>query len=255
MKIYKVGEIVDFKGKVVLITGGSRGIGKSIAVEFAKLGASVVINYKSNNDAAEETLCDIKALGGYAVAIKGDISDYNFVKNMVEDIINKFGKIDILVNNAGISKIGLFIDMQEEDFDDVIGTNLKGIFNTCHNVSKYMLNKRNGNIINISSIWGGVGASCEVLYSASKGGVNSFTKALGKELAASGIRVNAVQPGVIDTEMNKWLSKEERHSLIEEIPMMKFGEGDDIAKLVTYLASDNAKYVTAQVITVDGGYI
>lgn len=246
---------MDFAGKVVLITGGSRGIGKSIAVEFAKLGATVVINYKSNDNAVEETLCDIKSLGGYAVAIKGDISDYKFVKNMIDDIINKFGKIDVLVNNAGISKIGLFIDMEEEDFDDIIGTNLKGIFNTCHNVSKYMLKKRKGNIINISSIWGGVGASCEVLYSASKGGVNSFTKALGKELAASGIRVNAVQPGVIDTEMNKWLSKEEKDSLIEEIPMMKFGKGEDIAKLVTYLASDNAKYITAQVITVDGGYV
>lgn len=246
---------MDFKGKVVLITGGSRGIGKSIAVEFAKLGAAVVINYKSNDNAAEKTICDIKSLGGYAVAIKGDINDYNFVKTMIDDIINKFGKIDVLVNNAGISKIGLFIDMEEDDFDDIIGTNLKGIFNTCHNVSKYMLKERKGNIINISSIWGGVGASCEVLYSASKGGVNSFTKALGKELAASGIRVNAVQPGVIDTEMNKWLSKEEKDSLIEEIPMMKFGEGEDVAKLVTYLASENAKYITAQVITVDGGYV
>ncbi|MCY6369610.1 elongation factor P 5-aminopentanone reductase [Clostridium ganghwense] len=246
---------MDFHGKIVLITGGSRGIGKSIALEFAKLGATIIINYKSNDKAAEETIGAIKALGAYASAIKGDISDYNFVKNMTEDIINRFGKIDILVNNAGISKIGLFIDMQEEDFDNIIATNLKGVFNTCHNVSKYMIKNKRGSIINISSMWGEVGASCEVLYSASKGGVNSFTKALGKELAPSSIRVNAIQPGVIDTEMNKWLTKQEKDSLIDEIPMMKFGEGEDVAKLVTFLASDNAKYITAQVITVDGGYI
>jgi 3-oxoacyl-[acyl-carrier protein] reductase len=246
---------MDFKGKVVLITGGSRGIGRSIAQEFSRLGASIIINYKDNDIAAEETLEYIKAKGGYAISIKGDISSYDFSNNMIEDIMGKFGKIDILVNNAAVSKIGLFIDMKEEDFDNLIGTNLKGIFNTCHNAVKCMLKNGSGSIINISSIWGEVGASCEVLYSASKGGVNSFTRALGKELAASGIRVNAIQPGVIDTEMNRWMSSEEKKTLEEEIPMMRFGEGEDVAKLAVFLASEEAKYITSQVMTVDGGYL
>lgn len=244
-----------YKGKVILVTGGSRGIGRSIVKEFAKLGGTVIINYKSDDAAAEETLKEIRDFGGYAASFKGDIRDYSFTKNMMEDILNKFGKIDVLINNAGISKVGLFMDMQEDDFDDIIGTNLKGIFNTCHNVIKHMISRKHGSIINISSIWGEAGASCEVLYSASKGGINSFTKALGKELAPSGIRVNAIQPGVIDTEMNRWLSKEEKQSLEEEIPMMKFGEGEDIAKLAVFLASDDSKYITSQIITVDGGYL
>lgn len=246
---------MDFSGKVVLITGGSRGIGRSIAQEFSKLGASIIINYKENDVAAEEIVQEIKAEGGYAISIKGDVSSYKSCKDMIGDIINRFGKIDILVNNAGISKLGLFIDMNEEDFDNIIGTNLKGIFNTCHNVAKYMLEKRSGSIINISSMWGQVGAACEVLYSASKGGVNSFTRALGKELASSGIRVNAIQPGAIETEMNSWMSKDEKKALEEEIPMMRFGKGEDVAKLAVFLASEEAKYITSQVMTVDGGYL
>lgn len=246
---------MKFKGKIVLITGGSRGIGRSIAKEFSRLGASIIINYKNNDIAAEKTLEDIKAMGGYAISIKGDISSYEFTNKMIKDIIHRFGRIDVLVNNAAVSKVGLFIDMKEEDFDSLIDTNLKGIFNTCHNAVKYMLEKRSGSIINISSMWGQVGASCEVLYSASKGGVNSFTRALGKELATSGIRVNAIQPGVIDTEMNRWMSSEEKKALEEEIPMMKFGEGEDIAKLAVFLASNESKYITSQIITVDGGYL
>ncbi|MFU0824670.1 elongation factor P 5-aminopentanone reductase [Clostridium sp.] len=246
---------MNFNGKVILITGGSRGIGKSISKEFAKLGGNVIINYVHNDAAAEETLEEIRAFGGYAISIKGDISNYNFTKDMVEKVLNKFGKIDVLVNNAGISKVGLFIDMKEEDFDNIMNTNLKGVFNTCHNVVKHMIYRKQGSIINISSIWGEAGASCEVLYSASKGGINSFTKALGKELASSGVRVNAVQPGVINTEMNKWLTKEERKDLESDIPMMKFGEGEDIAKITTFLASEDSKYITSQIITVDGGYL
>lgn len=246
---------MDFKGKVVLITGGSRGIGRSIAEEFGRLGATVIINYKNNDRAANGTLSCIRGLGGYATSIKGDVSDYIFVKDMIESIVKKFGKIDVLVNNAGISKVGLFIDMEEGDFDNIINTNLKSMFNCCHHAAKYMLEKKSGSIVNISSMWGQVGASCEVIYSASKGAVNSFTKALGKELGSSGIRVNAIQPGVIDTEMNSWMSKEERESIEMEIPMMKFGSGEDIARLAAFLASDSAKYITAQVVTVDGGYI
>lgn len=246
---------MNFSGKVVLVTGGSRGIGKAIALEFAKLGASVVINYKSNDEAAIDTINEIKKIGGYVIAIKGDVSSYTFSGEMIEQIIEKFGKIDILVNNAGISKVGLFIDMTEKNFDDMVNTNLKSVFNTCHAVATYMIKQKSGSIINISSIWGGVGASCEVIYSATKGGVNSFTKALGKELAQSGIRVNAIEPGVIDTEMNRWMTTEDRRAIEEEIPMMRFGEGKDIGKLATFLASEESKYITSQVITVDGGYL
>jgi len=246
---------MDFSGKVVLITGASRGIGRSIAEEFAKLGGTVIINYNSNDEAAKETIRKIESIGGYGFSIKGDISNYSFTQNMVETIINKFGKIDVLVNNAGIAKVGIFIDMVEEDFDKIINTNLKGTINLSHCTVKHMLNRKTGSIINISSMWGQVGASCEVVYSASKGGINAFTKALGKELAPSGIRVNAIQPGVIDTDMNSWMSKEERESIEMEIPMMRFGAGEDIGKLAAFLASDSAKYITAQVITVDGGFI
>lgn len=246
---------MSFQGKVVVITGGSRGIGKGIALQFAKSNATVVITYKNNDEQAKNTVEEIKHMGGYCEAIKCDIKDYGLVKNMMENIINKFGKIDVLVNNAGISKLGLFMDMSEEDFDDIMDTNLKGIFNTCNNVVKHMMQRNKGNIINISSIWGEVGASCEVLYSASKGGINAFTKALGKELAPSGIRVNGIQPGVIDTDMNKWMSNEEREELIEEIPISRFGQVDDIGKLAVFLGGDDSKYITAQIMTVDGGYL
>lgn len=246
---------MDFSGKVVLITGGSRGIGRDIAVEFAKLGSNVIINYRNRDYEAKKTVDIVRNNGGYCDTAKCDVSDYKSVSKMIDEIVNKFGKIDVLVNNAGVSKIGLFIDMNEEDWDLITGTNLKGVFNTCHSAVKHMISRRVGCIINISSIWGEVGASCETAYSAAKGGINAFTKALAKELAPSGIRVNAISPGVIDTEMNKWLSDEEKVNLINEIPMMKFGDGKDIAKLATFLASENANYITAQVIKVDGGII
>ena len=246
---------MSLSGKVALITGASRGIGKCIALAFAKEGISVVLNYKSNDVGAMETIEEIKSFGGYAYDYKGDIKDYTFVSQMMEDVVKKFGKIDILVNNAGVSKVGLFVDMTEEDWDQLIDTNLKGVFNCCHNAMRHMLNQKNGNIINISSIWGEVGASCEVIYSSSKGGVNSFTRALAKELAPSNIRVNAISPGVIKTEMNQWLSPLEKEELINEIPMMRMGEGEDIGNLAVFLAKDSSKYITGQIITVDGGML
>jgi 3-oxoacyl-[acyl-carrier protein] reductase len=244
---------MNLKGKVALVTGASRGIGKGIAIELAKAGACVIINYKSNDKAAEETLEELRGLGAYALKIKGDVSDYWFSKQMVETTIEKLGKIDILVNNAGISKVGLFMDALPEEWDNILNVNLMGTINCSHNAVKEMIKQKSGSIINISSMWGNVGASCEVIYSASKGAINAFTKALAKELAPSNIRVNAIAPGVINTEMNGWLSAEDRKSLMEEIPMMKFGEVDDIGNLVTFLASENSKYITGQVITVDGG--
>lgn len=242
-------------GKIAIITGGSKGIGKAIAKKLALEGCSIVINYSSDDKAAESTVKEIKDLGGYAIKIKGDISKYNEAKLLIDGTVKVFGKIDILVNNAAISKVGIFTDMDEKDWDDIINTNLKGIFNTCHNAVNYMLKHKEGSIINISSIWGNVGASCEVIYSASKGGVNSFTKALAKELAPSNIRVNAISPGVMKTSMNSWLSEEEVLNLKEEIPIGDFGEGEDVANLVKFLCSSNSKYITGQVITVDGGLI
>ncbi|MCB2289704.1 SDR family oxidoreductase [Clostridium sp. CS001] len=244
---------MNLKGKVAIVTGASRGIGKGIAIALAKAGACVVINYKSNDEAAEEALKEIRELGAYAMKIKGDVSDYEFSKQMIKTTVEKLGKIDILINNAGISKVGLFMDAVPQEWDSVLNVNLMGTINCSHNAVKEMIKQKNGSIINISSMWGNVGASCEVIYSASKGAINSFTKALAKELAPSNIRVNAIAPGVIDTEMNKWLSAEDRKSLVDEIPMMKFGEVDDIGNLVTFLVSENSKYITGQVITIDGG--
>ena len=246
---------MELTGKVVVITGGTRGIGKAIALEFGKAGASIVLNYHKNDEEADNTIKLLKNLGVYVVSSKGDISDYNYTKKLIDFVIDKFGTIDILVNNAGISKIGLFIDETVEDWDKIIGINLKGTFNCCHNAVKHMIGKKKGCIINISSIWGNVGASCEVIYSTSKGGINSFTKALAKELAPSNIRVNAIAPGVIDTEMNGWLSNEEKVELKNEIPMMRFGKVDEVAKLALFLASDNASYITGKIFTIDGGLL
>jgi len=246
---------MNLKGKVAIVTGASRGIGRGIAIELAKDGACVVINYKSNDEAAEKTFQEIRELGSYALKIKGDVSNYEFSKEMIKTTVEKLGKIDILINNAGISKVGLFMDATPDEWDNIINVNLKGTINCSHNAMQEMIKQKSGSIINISSMWGNVGASCEVVYSASKGAINAFTKALAKELAPSNIRVNAIAPGVIDTEMNDWLSIDERKALVNEIPMMKFGEVSDVGMLVTFLASEKSKYITGQVITIDGGML
>lgn len=245
---------MNLKGKVALITGGTRGIGKSIAKEFAKQGAILAINYLSDDKRAEETVEEIKEMGVHVILIKGDVSDYNFSKAMIDKAISELGRIDILVNNAAISKVGLFIDMEVEDYNSIMNVNFKSTYNTCHNVLNHMISNGKGNIINISSMWGNLGAACEVLYSSSKGALNSFTKALAKEYARSNIRVNAVAPGVINTEMNSWLSEEELGQLKDEIPMGRLGEGEEVAKVVAFLACDEASYVTGQIINVDGGF-
>lgn len=243
------------RGKVAFITGASRGIGKHIALEMGKEGAMVAINYRDDNAGAEETVKFLRENGIYAKAYKGNIGNFKCSVEIVDSVIKDFGKLDILVNNAGISKNGLFIDMTEEDYDEVMETNMKGVFNCSSAAVKYMLHKREGSIINISSIWGKSGAACEVLYSASKGAVDSFTKALAKELAPSNIRVNAIAPGVIDTSMNNNLHSFEKEALINEIPMQRFGKSSEIGKVAVFLASDNSSYITGQVITADGGFI
>ncbi|MBU3102791.1 elongation factor P 5-aminopentanone reductase [Clostridium gasigenes] len=245
----------SLRGKVALVTGASRGIGKAIALELSRDGASVIINYSKDDNGAELTLVEIIANGGSAKLLKGDISSFEKSKIIIDEAIKMFGKIDILVNNAGISQIGLFMDSSEEDIDAIIGTNLLGAMYLSKHVLPHMISKGCGNIVNISSMWGEVGASCEVLYSASKGGLNLFTKALAKEVALSGVRVNAIAPGIIETEMNSFLGEEERKALEEEIPMGRFGDAKEIGKAVSFLCDDNCKYLTGQIIRIDGGMI
>jgi 3-oxoacyl-[acyl-carrier protein] reductase len=242
-------------GKVALITGASRGIGRAIAIEFAKQGASVAINYSTDDEGARETLEEVKNVNGYGIIIKGDISSFENCKIIVDEILKNMGKIDILVNNAGISQIGLFMDAAENEIEKIINTNLLGAMYLTNQVIKDMISRKNGNIINISSMWGDVGASCEVLYSAAKGGLNSFTKALAKEVAPSNIRVNAISPGVINTKMNSFLGEEEKKSLEEEIPLGRFGEPSEIGKIAVFLCSEASSYITGQIIRADGGFI
>ena len=242
-------------GKIALVTGASRGIGRAIAIELAKEGASIVINYSKDDLGAKETLEEIKKINGYGILIKQDISSYEKTKIMVDEIINTMGRIDILINNAGISTVGLFIDSDKELIDRMMSVNLMGPIYLTNHVVKYMMTRKSGTIVNISSIWGEAGASCEVLYSASKGGINLFTKALAKELAPSNIRVNAIAPGVIDTSMNLFLEEEEKRELEEEIPIGRFGKCDEIGKLAVFLCSDDSSYITGQIIRADGGFI
>lgn len=242
-------------GRVALITGASKGIGRAIAIEFAKQGASVVINYSTDDEGAKETLEEVKNVNGYGIIIKGDISSFQSCKIIVDKTLKVMGKIDILINNAGISQIGLFMDVTENEIEKIISTNLLGAMYLTNQVIKDMILRKNGNIINISSIWGDVGASCEVLYSATKGGLNSFTKALAKEVAPSNIRVNAISPGVINTKMNSFLGGEEKKSLEEEIPLGRFGEPSEIGKIAVFLSSEASSYITGQIIRADGGFI
>jgi 3-oxoacyl-[acyl-carrier protein] reductase len=202
-----------------------------------------------------KTLLEVRKCGSTGIIVSGDVSIYEEAKKLIDSAVKNMGKIDILVNNAGISEIGLFMDMKEEEWNRIIDVDLKGVLNCTHCSLKYMAEKKSGNIVNISSMWGNVGASCEAVYSSVKGAVNSFTKAIAKEMAPSNIRINAVAPGVIDTKMNKWLTKEEKDALINEIPLGRFAQADEISKVVTFLCSESSKYITGQVLTVDGGML
>ncbi|WP_341875680.1 elongation factor P 5-aminopentanone reductase [Defluviitalea saccharophila] len=246
---------MQFKDKVVVVTGSSRGIGKEIALSFAKEGAVVIINSSTNIQALEDLQKEIHLLGGKCIYFLGDVSDYDFVSFMFKSIHEKFEQVDILINNAGISHIGLFTETTPEQWKRIIDVNLTSLYNCCHVALPPMIRNHHGTILNISSIWGVSGASCEVAYSASKGGVNSFTKALAKELGPSNIRVNAIACGVIDTQMNNWLDEDEKNNLLEQIPLMRMGSPRDVANLCLYLCSDRANYMTGQVITLDGGMI
>ncbi len=240
--------------QTVLITGASRGIGRAIAEAFAKNGDQLVITCSKSASDLQELAIRLQAL--YAIDVLtsvGDISDYRYVTQLFKEVQNRFGGIDILINNAGISYVGLLTDMNIDDWNRIVGTNFTSVFSTSKLAIPYMLHKKAGKIINISSVWGNVGASCEVAYSACKGGINSFTKALAKELAPSNIQVNAIACGCIDTQMNACFSEEERAALAEEIPTGRFGTPEEVAELVLKL-TDSSAYLTGQVITFDGGW-
>ncbi len=240
--------------KTIFITGSSRGIGKAIALKFAKEHYNVVINGISKADALLSVQKEIQDCHAPCLALSGDVGDMEQCQFMFDEIKRRFSTVDILVNNAGISYIGLLQDMSSADWDRIIRTNLTSVFHCSKLAIPDMLANKKGKIINISSVWGNVGASCEVAYSASKGGIHAFTKALAKELAPSNIQVNAIACGAIDTEMNGFLSEEERASLIDEIPAGRLGKTDEVSELVYQLAQGSS-YLTGQVIGLDGGWI
>lgn len=242
--------------KTVLITGGSRGIGASCAVAFAKAGYRVALNYHSSEDRANE-LCEIisSSYNIDCMAAKCDVSDYQAVKEMVDETYEKFGRIDVLINNAGISLIKLITQTSKEEWDRIMSVNLDSVFNTCSAVLPYMINVHKGSIINISSMWGETGASCEVAYSASKAGVIGFTKALAKEVGPSNIRVNCISPGVIMTDMNSSLDEDTIKELKDETPLCRLGTPKNIADTAVFLSSEKAAYITGQVIGVNGGIV
>ena len=242
-----------FENKIVLVTGAGRGIGASIAKRFASEGAEVIVNYSGNDEAAQKTVDEITATGGQAQKYKCSVNDSESVKVMIDEIIKEFGRIDILVNNAGITKDGLMLRMTDEDFDRVIDVNLKGTFNCTKYVSKYMLKQKSGKIINISSVVGLSGNAGQVNYSASKAGIIGITKSAAKELSSRGITVNAVAPGYVDTDMTKVLSDNIRNEILKNIPLQRMGNVEDISNCVAFLASEDASYITGQVISVDGG--
>ena len=243
------------KGKTAIITGSGRGIGKAIALKLASYGANIVINDIPQSDYAEETSEEIKALGVDSIVIKGDVRNKDDVEALIKGTLDKFGKIDIFVNNAGITRDGLMIRMSEEDWDLVLDINLKGAFNCIKAVARPMMKQRSGAIVNIASIVGVMGNPGQANYVASKAGLIGLTKTTAKELSSRGIRCNAVAPGFIRSAMTDVLADDVKQKYLDAIPLAKFGETDQIADVVAFLASDMSSYVTGQVINVDGGLV
>ena len=241
--------------KVAFVTGGTRGIGKQIAINLAKAGYDIAINYRNENEALRETQIEIERQGAKCFSVKGDVSVFEDCEKMVKDIINEFGKIDVLVNNAGITRDMLILRMKEKDFSDVINVNLIGTFNVTKNVVPYMAKKRNGRIINISSVVGISGNAGQTNYSSSKAGIIGFTKSLAKELGSRNILVNAVAPGFIKTQMTDVLKNEVKEEISKNIPLKRIGNAEDVANVVEFLSSDKSSYITGQVINVDGGML
>lgn len=238
--------------KVVVVTGGSRGIGAQIVKTLANENYKVILNYNNSKEQAEKIQQELLEQGKEIEIIKADVSKKEEAEKLIQFAINKFNKIDILINNAGISQEGLFTDVTEEEWQKIINTNLNSVFYCNQQALKYMIQEQQGCIINISSIWGETGASCEVAYSTTKAAINGMTKALAKEVGPSNIRVNAIAPGIIDTDMNKKLTIEECKQIKEQIPLNKIGKAIDIAKCVKWLVED--EYTTGQIISINGGW-
>lgn len=246
---------MQLKGKTAIVTGGSRGIGRSIALQLAAKGANVVVNYTSRCEAALLVVKEIEELGASGMAVKADVSKTVEVENLVNEVLNKFGSIDILINNAGITRDNLIIKMTEQEFDEVINTNLKGAFICTKAVSRVMIKQKSGKIINVSSVVGIIGNAGQSNYAAAKAGLIGFTKSMAKELAKKGININAVAPGFIQTDMTSVLSDKVKEEIIESIPLKRIGMPEDVAKAVLFLASEYSDYITGQVIHIDGGMV
>ena len=243
----------DLNGRYALVTGGSRGIGRAICLELAARGAAVAVNYAGNAAAAEETVEACKALGVDAFALQADVADAAACEAMVKETIARFGRLDILVNNAGITRDGLMLTMKEADWDAVLDTNLKGAFHCMKAAYRPMMKQKYGRIVNLSSIVGLRGNAGQANYAASKAGLIGLTKSLAKELAARKVTVNAVAPGFIDTEMTAVLPEQAKEAMLKTIPMARLGQPEDVARAVAFFASDEAAYITGQVLCVDGG--
>lgn len=241
------------KGKVALVTGASRGIGREIAITLAGQGAYVIVNYCGSESAAKDTLNVIKENGGDGEIAQCDVGDFEKVKELIDGIVANHKTIDIIVNNAGITKDNLLLKMTEEDFDAVVNTNLKSAFNTSKNAIRYMIKQRSGRIINMASIVGITGNAGQINYAAAKAGMIGVTKSLAREIASRGITVNAVAPGFIETDMTKDLPEEAKKAMLAGIPMKRIGQPKDIANAVLFLASEQASYITGQVLQVNGG--
>ncbi|MBR0466463.1 MAG: 3-oxoacyl-ACP reductase FabG [Clostridia bacterium] len=241
--------------KTVIVTGASKGIGAATAILFAEKGYNVVINYNNSFKSAELLATSLSSRGLSVFPFKADVSNILECELIVKETIHKFGSVDILVNNAGVSFSGIINELSDYDKEKMFDVNLNGCYNMCKAVTNQMVNQKHGKIVNVTSIWGETGASCEVAYSASKAGVIGLTKALAKELAPSNINVNAVSPGIIDTSMNAHLSNEELDGFLEEVPLGRIGKTEDVAEAIYFLSTEKSDYITGQILGVNGGYL
>ena len=242
-------------GKVALVTGGSRGIGRAIALKLAENGADVAINYAGNTAAAEEVKTAIEQMGRKALLVQGSVADTDGVQTIVNTVVKELGRLDILINNAGITRDGLLMRMKEADWDDVMHTNLKGVYNCSKAVLRTMMKQRSGRIVNMASVVGEMGNAGQTNYAAAKAGVIGFTKSLAKEVASRGITVNAIAPGFIATDMTSVLTDDQKAEMARTIPLGRAGQPEDVANAVLFLVSEGAAYITGQVLNVDGGML